>query len=262
MQDDTQVTGNSDAPAQDAQPTADTATTQTNEADVQVTNETPEATQDKQGENKSLEVSAEDTAPEERLYAGKYKSVEEMEKAYGELNSKATRDAQEKAELARILNESFSTPEPQAQQQQDDGGYDEYQQPDPVAQKLDKLEQAQTVQNFIFAHPDADGKSMNEVLSGDPLAQTITDYNARLEYAYLKSQNMSSTKAIAEVKKQTANATQAKIVEKQAAQVESARKADESSAGTELYDKATGNYTEAERTAARKELIKKHLVNL
>lgn len=41
-------------------------------------------------------------ATEERLYAGKYKSVEEMERAYAESQSKMTQLAQEKAELEKM----------------------------------------------------------------------------------------------------------------------------------------------------------------
>ena len=219
MQDDTQVTAQQQAPTEDAQPQVDTAAEQNNLADVQVTSEAPEATQ---GEgDKSQEVKATDTASEERLYAGKYKSVEEMEKAYAELNSKATRDAQEKAELARILNESFTSPEPDAQQQPVQG-YDEYDTPDPVAQEIEKLKQQQVASTFIFTHPDADPKGLEEVFKTDPLVNSITDYNARLEYAYQKSKNIASQKAIEEARKQGATENQVKTLEKQAAQVESA----------------------------------------
>jgi hypothetical protein len=47
---------------------------------------------------------------EEKLFAGKFKSVEELEKSYQELQPKFTRTAQEKAELERILQSSQQTP--------------------------------------------------------------------------------------------------------------------------------------------------------
>lgn len=226
MDDDTQNTGVQAAPADEAQSQADTATSQDNLADVQVTNETPEATQG-EGE-KNQEVNAEDTAPEERLYAGKYKSAEEMERAYTELQSKATKDAQEKAELARILNESFAAPE-ESQVQTADDYADDYQQPDPVAQKIATLERNQVASNFIFSHPDAVELSdtLGEVLKSDPTAQAIPDYNARLEYAYLKSKSLVSAKTIENAKKEATNQTIAKQAEKQAAQVETVRKQSE-----------------------------------
>lgn len=225
MQDDTQDTGVQAVPADEAQSQADTAPNQENLADVQVTNETPEASQDKQGETQSLETNAEDTAPEERLYAGKYKTVEDMERAYSELNSKATRDAQEKAELARILNESFSTPEQPVQQAQADE-YDDYQQPDPVAQRITALENNLIVSNFVLNHPDAVGMAdtLNEVLNSDPVVNAISDPNARLEHAYLKSKSLAEGKTIEQAKKEAANQTTQTLAAKQAAQVEAVRK--------------------------------------
>lgn len=223
MQNDTQDTGVQDVPVDNAQGQADTTSNQDNLADVQVTNETPEATQD-QGDE-SPEVKAEDTAPEERLYAGKYKTAEDMEKAYQELQSKATKDAQEKAELARILNESYSTSEqPQSQAANDD--FDDYQQPDPLVQKIEALERNQVASNFIFNHPDAAQLTdqLSEVLKSDPTAQAIPDYNARLEYAYLKSKSLAEGKTIEQAKKEAANQTTQSLAAKQAAQVETVRK--------------------------------------
>lgn len=217
MDDNTRNTGVQDTPDQAAQPVSDTASSQDTSADVQVINEAPEATQ----EVKEPVEKAEDTASEQRLYAGKYKTVEDMERAYSELNSKATKDAQEKAELTRVLNEAFATPEPQAQAQQEDYYSDT---PDPVAQKIDSLERSQVVQGFIFSHPDANAETMQKVLTEDPVVKSIPDYNAKLQYAYAMSKNMASQTAIEEAKKQAAAATQAKIVEKQAAQVEQANK--------------------------------------
>lgn len=246
MDDETQVNGNA-APAQ-----ADTAATQPNEADVQVNNEAPEAA----AAPKEADVNATDTA-EEKLYAGKYKTPEDMEKAYTELQSKATRDSQEKAELTRILNEAFTAPEPQAPADEDT--FDE---PNPLAETVTKLERQSAVQNFIFAHPDANPASMQEVLSKDPVVNQIQGHDAKLEYAYFKSQSMSSTKAIEEAKKSAASDAQVKVVEKQAAQVESAQSAVKTDETTELYERATGNYNQEDRDSARKALIRKHLINL
>jgi len=52
------------------------------------------------------------------------------------------------------------------------------------------------------------------------------------------------------------------MVEKQAAQVETARKAEQTDENSQLYEKATGNYSQAERDAARRALIRKNLINL
>ena len=251
MQDDTQSTG-TDAPA-----VADTVDTQATEANVQVSDGAPEAPQ----ENKETpEVTATDTA-EEKLYAGKYKTVEDMEKAYAELNSKFTNTSQEKAELAKILNEAFLAPEP-AQQAKELDEYDAPEESNPLNQEIDNLKRVQAVQNFVLLHPEAEASTMQKVLSEDPLVNQIASHEAKLEYAYLRSQNMGQSKAIAEAEKKGAQATQAKIAEKQTAQVESAQAAEKTDANTELYEKATGNYSREDRDAARKAYIRKNLVNL
>lgn len=251
MNDETQTTG-TEAPV-----ITDTATTQSSEADVQVTSEAPEAAQST--EETSSEVIAEDTATEERLYAGKYKSAEDMEKAYKELQSKATRDAQEKAELARILNESFATPET-AQAATDTEGYDGYEESQNVDPRLDAIDRKTTVQSFIFTHPDADGEAMNKVMAEDPMIANISGYEARLEYAYLKSKASASAKEVAEVRNNTVTETKQKIVEKQSAQVETTRQTSEpTDEKAELMGRMqTGNLTE--REAARREYVKRFIV--
>lgn len=214
MTDETQTKGTTDAP--DATPVVeDTAPDPQSEADVQTNNGAPEAAQ----EVKESETKAEDTA-DEKLYAGKYKSVEDMEKAYQELNSKFTNTSQEKAELARILNEAFATPEPATQTMVDD--YQE--EPNPLLKEVESLKAQTAVQNFILTHTDADASAINEVLKTDPNIKDITGHNAKLEYAYLRSQNMARTKAIAEAEKKSAQDAQVKFVEKQAAQVEGVAK--------------------------------------
>ena len=127
---------------------------------------------------------------------------------------------------------------------------------------MQQLKAQVTVQSFIMTHEDADAEAMGKVLNEDSVAQSIPDYNARLEYAYLKSKNMGSKKAIAEAQKKSAESTQAKIVEKQSAQVESANQSAQVDEDTELRNKATGNYSKEERDAARKAWIRKNLVNL
>lgn len=245
--DETQVTG-SDAPV-----TTDTADAPTDKADVQVQEAAPEAAQQTE---ENAEIKATDTA-EEKLYAGKYKSAEEMEKAYTELQSKFTTTASEKAELSRILNEAFVDPAPQAQAQDDD-----FVEPDPTNQEIENLKRVTAVQGFVMNHQDADAASMQKVLSEDPLVKQISGHEAKLEYAYLRSQNMSQQKAIAEAQKTGAQAATAKIAEKQVAQVEAASKTSEQDDGSDLYDRATGNHPREVRDKARLELIRKNLVNL
>lgn len=244
MSDETQTPG-TDAPA-----VADTATTQPSEASETNTNEAPEATQ--AAEESQQEVKAEDTA-EEKLLAGKYKSVEELEKSYKELESKYGKETSEKAELTRILNEAFTTPA-----ESETGQEDTFEEPSTD----NKLQQDMAVLKFAVFHQDADGNAIKEILATDPYVAQMSTPEAKLEYAYLRSQNMGSQKAIAEAKKTAASETQAKIVEKQAAKVETARKADTTDEVSELREKATGNYSQEERDAARRALIRKTLVDI
>lgn len=243
---DTQAPG-TDAPAQ-----ADTADTQVSEAS-EVKQEAPEATQNEQGTQ--TEVTATDTA-ESKLYAGKYKTAEEMEKAYVNLQSKATRDAMEKADLSRTLNQAFSTPEIT------DTGDSFSDETDPRNQDIENLKRTTSVQSFIMTHPDANGAAMNEVLNKDPYVKQMPSYEAKLQYAYALSQNMSQPQAIAEARKEAAQATQVKVAEKQAAQVEAARATQPTDEGAELFERATGNYDQATRDKARLGVIKKRLINL
>lgn len=211
MDDETQTPG-TDAPA-----AADTATTQPSEADVQTNSTTPEATQ----ETKDPVEKAEDTVSE-KLYAGKYKTVDDLENAYKNAESKLGQTTSEKAELARILNDAFLPAEeaPTTTATQDD-----YYQEDaaPATSQDTVVQRDLAVLKFMMAHGDADANNMKEVLAKDPLVKQISGYEAKLEYAYLRSQNMTSPKAIAEAQKQAANDAQVKIVEKQAAQVETAK---------------------------------------
>lgn len=199
--------------------TEDKAEVQTNEADVQVTSEAPEAAQDT-GET-SPELTAEDKV-EDNPYLGKFKTPEDMAKAYAQLESKATRDAQEKAELARILNESFTAPEATSVVE-DKVSYDEYETPDPVAQKIAALEVKDTIRDFTMLHPDANGQAIIEIANSDPIAKSMNSVQAKLEYAYLKSQLAAGPQAVAEAEKRASEQTQVKIAEKQAAQVEGAK---------------------------------------
>lgn len=242
MDNETQVTGN-EAPA-----TADTVDTQANEADVQVNN-TPEATQEQDGEQ--TEVKAEDTV--DKLYAGKYKTVEELEKAYKNAESKIGQTTSERAELAEKLQGSFVEQDSAQSQYLSNDGY-----ADPVVEKVERLERNDAVSRFIFAHPDADGATVKEVLMNDPMVNNIQGYDAKLEYAYLKSQTMANNKTIQEVKKTTAAETQAKIVEKQTAQVEASRKAESTDEVTELKERMYRGGSDGE--AARREYIRKYLV--
>lgn len=207
MNDETPQVVQSDAPA-----VADTAPASTNEADVQVTSETPEA-----AVAQEATVNAEDTVVESKLYAGKYKSVDELEKSYKELNAKFTTTASEKAELSRILADAFS--EPAASVVADP--VEDYQD-EPVSSPNSEINRKVAVMEFAMAHPDANGAAMMEVLKSDPYIQKIDSYEAKLRYAHAISQNTSQPKVVEEAKKQAQDDTRVKIAEKQAAQVESA----------------------------------------
>lgn len=208
-----------DTPAPQVQDPVVTDTSQPTEVSETSTqtNEAPEATPAQ--EEKQPEIKAEDTA-EGKLYAGKYKTVEDMERAYQELNSKFTNTSQEKAELSRILNDAFMTPEPQPQVAPQEEFYQEESNVNP---EIEELKRKSAVQSFIIAHPDAEPETMQQILSDDPLIKQIQGHEAKLEYAYLRSQNMSKAKAIAEARETATQTTQAKVIEKQSAQVESAR---------------------------------------
>ncbi len=252
--DDTQATG---TVAPEDTTATDTAATQPSEASVQ-SNEAPDATPVVEA---TSEVKAEDTV-EEKLLAGKYKTVDDLEKSYTELQSRFSKETSEKAELARILNDAFVAPENQGQAQVADTSNDYSDEPDPRDQKLEKLERQTAVSSFIMTHPDAAGDTMNKILAEDPVISQISGHEAKLEYAYLKSKNMTTQKAIEEARKQATQQTHAKIAEKQTAQVESAGTTVQTDENTELRNKATGNYNQADRDAARKSWIRKNLVNL
>lgn len=245
-------------------PTADVPveTTATDTAETQVsatseqTSEAPEATQETV-ETTPTEVKAEETASE-ILYAGKYKTVEDLENAYKNAESKLGSTTSEKAELAKILNEAFQAPEAVVAAPAADDFEDE---PNPVTQEIDGLKRVQAVQSFVMNHPEADAATMQKILAEDPIIRQISGHDAKLEYAYLRSQSMGQSKTIAEAEKKGAQAATAKVAEKQVAQVESARNVEVIEDGAELLTQAsTGNPDE--RESARRALIKKHLVNL
>lgn len=242
-----------------AEPVQDTSATQTGETGEGVITEAPEATQGTGAEEApTTEVNAEDTAGE-KLFAGKYKSAEDMEKAYTELQSKFSRETSEKAELSRTLNELFATPEPSTGTDTEETGIEEA---DPLATEVSSLKRVTAVQSFIMAHPEANAAAMKEVLEKDPLIKQIAGHEAKLEYAFVKSQSLTSQQAVEQAKKEGATQAAAKIAEKQAAQVEGAGKATPPNEGSELMGKATGNYGPKEREAARLAIIRKNLVNL
>jgi len=259
---DTQAT-EADVPVEK---TTDTTEAQTSEASSQE-NEAPEVTQTKgteEGTDVTTEVEATDTAEEQKLYAGKYKTVEDLESAYKNAESTLGKSNSEKAELTKVLNEAFLTSQPK--QQVEEGGADEYDDDlptgnqssssnDPVIQRLVVND---AVTRFAFSHPDANGETMQKVLSEDPNVKQIGDFDAKLEYAYLKSQSMSQSQAIKQAKKEGQNQATAKVVEKQTAQVESAKKAESIDEKAELKNKATTG-TPDERKAARLEYYKKYL---
>lgn len=240
---------------QTEEPEATDTSTQADTSDAGTqTDEAPEATP---AVEEQPEVKATDTA-EEKLYAGKYKTVEEMEKAYQELNSTFSKTSQEKAELSRILNEAFAAPEPSSAPPSQDDLYQE--ESNPVNQEIESLKRQTAVQGFIMNHQDADASQMGKILAEDPLVKQISGHEAKLEYAYLRSQNMAQSKAIAEAEKKGAQATQAKIAEKQVAQVETAGKtAERTDEKSELQERMSTGPVE-QREKARREYIKKYLV--
>lgn len=246
---DTQATG-SVAPQEDVVSQPDTADTQSSEASESVT-DAPKATQEQADaqEAEAPDTKAEDTA--DKLLAGKYKTVEELEKAYKNAESKLGQTTSEKAELSKAINEGIVPPSADTAL-----GYS-----DEASERAEALQRDMAVLKFINARSDANPATMKEILTTDPNIQQIGSYEARLEYAYNKSQNMAREKAIAEAEKKGANQAQAKIAEKKAAQVESAQKAEPTDENSELLDKLR-NGTPAEKQAARETLIRKNLVNI
>jgi hypothetical protein len=237
------------------EPAATDTSTQVDQSEASTqNNEAPGATQSTE---EQTSVNATDTV-EEKLYAGKYKTPEEMEQAYKSLESKYGQTSSEKAELSKILNQAFAEPAtplaPAAEES--------FEESNPLNQEIENLKRQTAVQGFVMNHQDADAATMGKILAEDPIVKQISGHEAKLEYAYLKSQNMTTSKAIAEAQKSGAQAAQAKIAEKQVAQVEAAQKTEPINDSSDLMEKATGNYSQEDRDKARKALIRKNLVNL
>lgn len=251
--DDTQAPVVQD-PATDTPAPTDTSTT-----DQLATTDAPNATQDNAvaQETTTPDTTAEDTA-QAKLLAGKYKSVEDLEKSYKELESRYGKETSEKAELTRILNEAFA-PTPQAPAEVVDT-VDTYAD-ESINNQDDGTKRDLSVLKFTISHPDADGATMQKVLAEDPFISNIQGYDAKLEYAYAKAQLVQQGKTVAQATKQAQTDTQAKIVEKQAAQVETAQKVTDVSDAAENLTKATTG-SPKEREAARLALIRKHLTNI
>lgn len=220
MPEDNQATGTA---APDDSTASDNATTQPSEASEQQ-QEAPEATQEQATAEEAVapETKVEDKA-DEKLIAGKFKSVEDLERGYKELESKFGATNSEKVELAKMLNETF-TPPAQQEVEADTEDYVDYG-INPVNQEIEDLKRKSAVQTFILSHDDADPATMQEVLTSDPLVQQISSHEAKLEYAYLKSQGMTQKQAIADAEKKGAERTQVKMAEKSVAQVESSKTA-------------------------------------
>lgn len=237
------------APETQAPAAADTAEIQdqSEAGDSQVS--VPEVSEEAQAET---EVKAEDTT-QEKLLAGKYKTVEDLEKSYKELESKYGKEASEKAELTRALTEQLTSPAPAVTE---DNYYEE-----PAAAPDDSVKRDLAVMKFIMAHGNADATAMKDILATDPLVSQIQGYEAKLEYAHLKAQAAGQSKAVAQAAKEAKVQTVQKIAEKEIAQVESARKAEPADESGELHDKLTYG-TEDERKAARQALIRRNLINL
>lgn len=249
---DTQATGTV-APST----TEDTAPTQPSEASEQ-TVETPEA---QPTQNTKEEAQVTDTVTE-KLFAGKYKSADDLEKSYLELQRKQTQDAMEKAELTRILNEAFLAPESAKTEQQEDTQTDDYREEDTRSTGPDqRVDRDLAVMKFVIMHSDANPDAMKEVLASDKLVSQIPGYENKLEYAYKVSQNLSHEKALEQARQEAYTQAQAKTAEKEIAKVETAQKAESADDKAELMTKATTGSPE-ERKAARNALIRKHLTTL
>ena len=229
MDDDTQVVADTTPSAED------TAAKATNDSASVQSEGTPEASQTQEAaqETATTDINAEDTV-QDKLFAGKYKTPEDLEKAYAELNSKFTSTSQEKAELSKLLTDAFSTDTTQGTQTQDE----DYDDAPKQTQGPSKNDVDISVMKFLFTHEGADGKAINDVLNNDPLVQSIGSVDAKLEYAYLRSQNMSQSKAIETARKEAAQAAQTKTIEKQAAQVEAPAKSEPTDPKAELRQKA------------------------
>lgn len=203
------------APVEQVPAAAENTPTQEVSEASQTSQEAPEATQEtQQPETAETEVSAEDKA-NEKLYAGKFKSTEDLERSYQELEKRFSKETSEKAHLTRTLSDAF-TPAPAEPEE----AYYEPATPDPVVSELTKKV---AVMEFAQRHPDADGALMKEILQSDPYVQQITGNEGKLEYAYLKALAAGQQKAVAEAGKKSAEQAQAKFAEKQAAQVETAK---------------------------------------
>lgn len=104
---------------------------------------------------------------EEKLYAGKFKSPEDMEKSYQELQSKFTKTAQEKAELERLAL---------SQQEPEQANEAPYLDPDSAAavrqlfreEQARLAEQAEMKKSLEFERKHAD-ELQDKVLSGTVL---------------------------------------------------------------------------------------------
>lgn len=255
---DTQATG-AVAPSATSESVAeDTAAIQPSTASEQ-SQAAPEATQgnEQTEESTQTEVKVTDTAQEERLFAGKYKTVEDLEKSYKELESAHGKKSSEFAELNKILTEAFASPEIV---QTTDTAYEGEE--ESAAMKIaSQAERKSTLLEFAISHPDANGDAMKEVLANDPMISKITGDDAKLEYAYLRAQSMGRDKALAEAQRTAQVQAQAKIAEKEVAKVESANRSEPVDNKSELMQQATGG-TPDERKAARDALIRKHLTNL
>lgn len=226
------------------------ATVDTSEASTQI-DEAPEATQVTE---ETTEVKAEDKV-EESLLLGKFKTPEELATAYQQLESKSTKDAMEKAELSRKLNESFTVRE-------EASASDDLVEVDPIHSEVDKLKRVTAVQSFVLSHNDADPAGMQEILANDPFISNIQGHEAKLEYAYLKSQANNHGKAVEAATLAGQQKAQASVAAKQVAQVESASQTTEQIDENAELQKRMQSSSIHEREAARREYIKKNLVNL
>lgn len=155
---------------------------------------------------------------EDGFLGGKYKSKEDFENAYKNLQTTRQRELQEAAELRSVLQAAFATDDDTTDPATAGyAGYDDDKADSVVANRLVNME-------FAMAHPDADGKAILDVMKNDPVAKQIQSYEARLRYAYLASKEKAAPQQVAEAQRQAAADAKAKVVEKQAAQVEPATK--------------------------------------
>lgn len=251
-------------PAEENPQTEDTSQKQEqSEASGLAEQEAPEANQNE--EEKDSGEKAEDTA-EERLLAGKYKTTEDLEAAYKQLESKFGHKSNQVAELNSALTESLE--QSQEAEVQTETESEEHQSTQPKVQPSaseDNRDRDIAVMKFVMTRGNEvspeQTQEINKVLQSDPIVSQISTTEGKLEYAYQKSRNATNQQAMQKAQEEAQKETKAKMAEKEAAQVESGKKAEQPDGKEQLLSQAReGGPEEAKK--ARERLIREQLTNL